>query len=214
MIASKLAKQPELVSRQLKSSKHGVELILRLWGFLGESLDAKQGAWSDAEISTAFDLLGIPGHLRDGRAPFDPPAPAEDIYQYRRDFILCGVDRLQKTLTELTRVDRREREHAETGASVLGTKQAALIMRYERQAWQCYDAMLKVAKESASPELAMPEVVLESEVESNLEDEFETEPMMERQEYALPNEPNEKPTGNRDLNRHQRRRLAAKTRKG
>jgi hypothetical protein len=81
LIASKLSKQPELVSRQLKGSKHGVELMLRDWDRLGESLDLKKGALSDAEISTAFGLLGIASHLRDGRAPFNPTTPGEDIYQ-------------------------------------------------------------------------------------------------------------------------------------
>jgi hypothetical protein len=214
VVASKLAKQPELVARQLRSSKHGIELILRTWDLLGESLDAKKGNWSDAEISTVFDLLGIPSHLRDGRAPFNPVAPGEDAYQFRRDFIFREYDRLKQTLPGLVRVDRTEREHSETGASVLGTKQAALIMRYERQAWLRYDAMLVVAKASGPQVVAMPELAPEPEVESEPEEEFDAEPLVERPQYELPNEPNGKPTQNRNLNRHQRRKQAAKAGKG
>jgi len=158
LIASKLAKQPELVSHQLKTSKHGVELILRTWDRLGESLDTKKGAWSDAEISTAFDLLGIPGHLRDGRAPFDPAVAGDDSYQFRRTFVFTEGDRLRAKESQLARLDRTDREQAETGASILGTKPVALLLRYENAAWRRYETMLKAAKASAPQELVLPEV--------------------------------------------------------
>jgi hypothetical protein len=229
LIASKLAKQPELVSRQLRASKHGVQLILRLWDRLGESLDTKKGAWSDAEISTAFDLLGVPSHLRDGRAPFDPAVPGEDVYQYRRAFAFSEVDRLRALESELERVDRREREHTETGAAVLGTKPVVLLLRYERQAWQRYDSMLAAAKASAPHEIAMPEIPPEqdftesdaeieamvatkspAEIEEMLAD-IQTE--MTRRGYAAPNEPSLQPAPTRTPNRHQRRKRDSKARK-
>jgi hypothetical protein len=213
LVASKLAKQPEFVSHQLQTSKHGVELILRTWDLLGESLDAKKGAWSDAELSTVFDLLGTPGHLRDGRAPFDPRVPGGDVHQSRRDFVFREYGRLETKLKDLVHVDRKDRLHAENGASVLGSKPAALIMRYERQAWQRYDAMLKVAKESGPQALAVPELVPEPEFESELDEEFEAEPELELQSYDQPNEPNSRPAEGRNLNRHQRRKQAAKARK-
>jgi hypothetical protein len=229
LIASKLAKQPELVSRQLQASKHGVQLILRLWDRLGESLDTKKGAWSDAEISTAFDLLGVPSHLRDGRAPFNPAVPGEDVYQYRRAFAFSEGDRLRALESELARVDRREREHAETGAAVLGTKPVVLLLRYERQAWQRYDTMLAAAKASAPHEIAMPEIPPEQEVtESDAEIEAmvatktpaEIEEMladiqteMTRRGYAAPNEPSSEPVPSHALNRHQRRKRDSKARK-
>jgi hypothetical protein len=213
LIASKLAKQPELVSRQLKGSKYGVELILRTWDLLGESLDAKKGAWSDPELSTVFDLLGTPGHLRDGRAPFDPAVPGGDVHQSRRDFVFREYGRLETKLKDLMHVDRKDRQHTETGASVLGSKPAALIMRYERQAWLRYDAMLKVAKESAPQAPAVPELVAESVFESEPDEEFEAEPELELQSYDQPNEPNSRRAEDRNLNRHQRRKQAAKARK-
>ena len=233
LIASKLAKQPELVSRQLKASKHGVELMLRTWDRLGESLDTKKGAWSDPEISTAFDLLGIPSHLRDGRAPFDPFKAGEDVYQYRRAFIFSEGDRLRALRSELARVDRREREHAETGASAFGTKPIVLLLRYENAAWRRYDLMLKAAKTGAPQEITQPEAEPEqkfaaeddafdaevkaliasktpAEVEELLED-MQTE--LNRRDYTVPNEPKSEPVQNRNLNRHQRRKLASQARK-
>jgi hypothetical protein len=225
LIASKLAKQPELVSRQLKSSKHGVELILRLWDLLGESLDTKKVAWSDAEISTAFDLLGIPSHLRDGRAPFDPRGGDEDVHQSRRTFIFSEGDRLRARESELARVDRRDREHAETGASLLGTKPVALLLRYENAAWRRYDTMLKAAKAvtpEIKPETAFPEddaafaaevkAMIASDTSYTIEEDDQTE--SDDQEYAIPNEPRLEAVASRPMNRHQRRRMATQTRKG
>jgi hypothetical protein len=233
LIASKLAKQPEAVSRQLQSSKQGVELILRTWDRLGESLDTKKGAWNEAELSTAFDLLGIPGHLRDGRAPFDPRGEGEDVYQYRRTFIFSEYERLQKQQQGFSRVDRTEREHAETGASVLGTKPVALLLRYENAAWRRYDAMLKAAKGGAPQEVVIPEAQPEADVAADdqaFEDEANAliasqtpaenaallehmEAELSRHGIVLPNEPDSEPVASRPLNRHQRRKLASKSRK-
>jgi hypothetical protein len=232
LVASKLAKQPELVSSQLKSSKHGVELILRQWDRLGESLDTKKGAWADAEISTAFDLLGVPSQLRDGRAPFDPRDPAEDVYQYRRTFIFAEGDRLRAKASDLSGLDRRERERAETGASVLGTKPVALIVRYENLAWRRYDTMLKAAKESAPQEVVIPEAKPEQDV-ANDDAAFEAaanamiasqtpaenaamladmEALLVRRGYQAPNEPSSEAVASRPLNRQQRRKQASKAR--
>jgi hypothetical protein len=233
VVASQLARQPALVSRQLKCSKHGVELILRLWDLLGESLDTKKGAWSDAEVSTAFDLLGIPSHLRDGRAPFDPAGPGEDVYQHRRDFVFGEGDRLRAHAAALGQTDRRDREHAETGGAILGTKPVVLLLRYERQAWQRYDLMLKAVTAATSQESSIPEAEPEQDVAdsgSALDVEVHTptasRTTIETQEiaadirselshpgYPVPNEPNSARGSKRPLNRHQRRKLDSKARK-
>jgi hypothetical protein len=234
LVASKLAKQPELVSHQLKSSKHGVELILRQWDRLGESLDTKKGAWSDAEISTAFDLLGVPSQLRDGRAPFDPRGQGEDVYQYRRSFIFAEGDRLRAQKSELSGLDRKERGHAETGASLLGTKPVALLLRYENRAWRRYDTMLQAARASAPQVVAIPEAIPEQDfAESDAAFEAEAnaliasqtpaenaamlaemEAELVRRGYQAPNEPSSQPVASRPLNRHQRRKQASQARKG
>jgi hypothetical protein len=230
LIASKLAKQPEAVSRQLKSSKHGVELILRTWDRLGESLDTKKGAWNEAELSTAFDLLGIPGHLRDGRAPFDPRGEGEDVFQYRRNFIFSEYEQLKKQQQSFSRVDRTEREHAETGASVLGTKPVALLLRYENAAWRRYDTMLQAARASSPQAVAIPEVqpeqddaAFEAKVNALIASQTpgenaalleDVEAHLSRHGIVLPNEPNSEPVASQGLNRRQRRKLASQVRKG
>jgi hypothetical protein len=232
LIASKLAKQPELVSRQLRSSKHGVELLMRTWDRLGESLETKKGAWSDAELSTAFDILGIPSHLRDGRAPFDPYVAGEDVYQHRRTFIFSEYARLQTQQESFTRVDRNEREHAETGASLLGTKPIALLLRYENAAWRRYDTMLKAAKASAIQETPIPEAepdtdvvdaeaAFDAEVEALIATKSPTEikemlanvqSEMSRRGYAMPNEASSEQPVSPRLNRQQRRKQAVAAR--
>jgi hypothetical protein len=233
VVASRVARQPELVSRQLKCSKHGVELILRLWDLLGESLDTKKGAWSEAEISTAFDLLGFPSHLRDGRAPFDPAVTGEDVYQHRRNFVISEGDRLRALALALGQTDRRDREHAETGGAILGTKPVVLLLRYERQAWQRYDLMLKAVTAAISQETSIPEAEPEQDVADSVAP-FDPEvqaptaamTMIEIQEipaevrnelsrlaYPVPNEPNSARGVKRPLNRHQRRKLDSKARK-
>jgi hypothetical protein len=234
LVASKLAKQPELVSRQLKGSKHGVELLMRNWNLLGESLDTKKGAWNDAELSTALDLLGIPSHLRDGRAPFDPSVPGVDVYQHRRTFIFSEYERLRTLNSELSRLDRREREQAETGAAVLITKPLALLLRYESAAWRRYDTMLKAARASAPPAAVIPEVHPEQdftdedaafEAEANAMIASQTpaenaallehmEAELSRHGITLPNEPDSEPTQGSAMNRHQRRKQASRARKG
>ena len=233
LVASKLAKQPELVSRQLQASKQGIEQMLRTWDRLGESLDTKKGAWNDAELSTAFDLLGIPGHLRDGRAPFDPRGEGEDVYQYRRTFVFSEYEQLQKQQQSFTRVDRTERGHAETGASVLGTKPVVLLLRYENAAWRRYDTMLKTARASAPQEVVIPEAEpepgfaadspeFEAEVNAMIASQTpaenaalleDVEAHLSRHGIVVPNEPNSEPIASRPLNRHQRRKLASKARK-
>jgi hypothetical protein len=230
--ASKLSRQPELVSRQLQASKHGIELILRTWDLLGESLETKKGAWSDAEVSTALDLLGLPSHLRDGRSPFDPFTVGDDVYQCRRAFIFREYARLQTLKESFSRVDRTEREHAETGASVLGTKPVTLLLRYENAAWRRYDAMLKVAKGQVIQAGPTPEIdttiedqeaayaaevraMIESDPSVDMDALMEDDPTeLDSEEPTIPNEADSTSSASRPRNRHQRRRLASQARKG
>jgi hypothetical protein len=57
--------------------------------------------------------------------------------------------------TALNPIDSMERNHTASGASALRSKAAALILRYEREAWRHYDAMLAAAKADAAKTPAM-----------------------------------------------------------
>jgi hypothetical protein len=208
-LAKRLAKNPMVVARQLETTAHGVEVLLSIWRRLGESLETAKGEWSAEEISTAFDVLGIPTQLRDGRAPFDPPEghPIDKV-SCRRSFVKCEVDRLQESLaTALVPIDSMERNHAASGASSLRSKAAALILRYEREAWRHYDAMLAAAKADAAKTPAIGKVEVE-EVEDEPGEEDDATPL--KTIVAHPPEASSvAPPKGRKLNRRQRRAMAA-----
>jgi hypothetical protein len=221
-LLGKLSKRPEVVLPQLEASKHGVELLLTLWGRLALSLESKDGAWSAEEVATAFDLCGVPRQLRDGRAPFDPAEPGADVHEHRRLFLVEQGDRLIRSLSGgLDRADHDAKGYTATAAFALTTKRAALVLRYEREAWKRYDAMLAAAKGQIQPQAApkkevapprkevdySPEAVEEmlDEMEAELENPRRPDPSAEFEPAAKPGRP---------LNRRARRRMAAMARQG
>jgi hypothetical protein len=155
ILGGKLSKRPEVILPQLEASKHGVEFLLVLWNRLALSLQSKKCEWSEAEVSTAFDLCGIPRHLRDGRAPFDPADTGDDIQEYRRLFVVDQARRLIDSLSGgLDRVDFDAKQYTASASFALTTRRAALVLRYEREAWKRYDVMLAAAKGQAKPQAA------------------------------------------------------------
>jgi hypothetical protein len=222
VLLGKLSKRPEVILPQLEASKHGAELLLTLWGRLALSLESKDGAWSAEEVATAFDLCGVPRQLRDGRAPFDPAEPGADVHEHRRLFLVEQGDRLIRSLSGgLDRADHDAKGYTATAAFALTTKRAALVLRYEREAWKRYDAMLAAVKWTSQPQAApkkgvapprkdveySPEVVEEmlGEMEAEIENPRRPDPSVEFEPAAK--------TG-RPLNRRARRRMAAISRHG
>ena len=201
-----------------------MEFLLILWQCLSLSLAAKAGAWSDEEVATIYDLCGIPRGLRDGRAPFDPAKPVADLQEHRRLFVVDQIRRLVDSLSEgLDRVDQDAKGYTASAAFALTTKRAALVLRYEREAWKRYDAMLAVVKGPAAPGAA-PEkkVVSPSRAESPAYSPAMVEAMLDEMEEEIenPREPSpavefEPVAGpERSPNRRARRRMAAMSRHG
>jgi len=154
-LAEGLARHPETVSARLQTTKHGAELLARHWGRLGEAIDANRG-WSDAEVATALDMLGVPAHLRAGSTQLDPSKPGVDLYEFRRGLIVDEIRRLTDLIqSTLGPADASERGQAETGASGLLTKPAMLILRYERDAWRTYRAAIKEARAATPAPIAL-----------------------------------------------------------
>ena len=136
-VAARLARDPVLAPRQLETTLAGVKLLLEFWLGLIEALDAP-GGWSDVQCSTALDLLGIPADLRSGRTPIDGPE-GSDLVADRRALALDKVDRLEGLRDDvLAPLDELERRQAMTGDVALLSKPAALVLRYERDAWRRY----------------------------------------------------------------------------
>jgi hypothetical protein len=222
ILAGRLSKRPEVILPQLEASKHGVEFVMNLWQRLALSLQSKKEVWSEAEVATAFDLCGIPRHLRDGRVPFDPAEPEADLQEYRRIFVVDQVRRLVDSLSGgLDRVDWEAKGYTASAAFALTTKRAALVLRYEREAWKRYDVMLAAAKGQSQPQAApkkevapppkdvdySPEVVeaMLDEMEAEIENPRKPDPAVEFEPAAKPGRP---------LNRRARRRMAAMSRHG
>src|SRR4051795_4330999 len=70
-------KDPARVARALSRTKQGADWLLERWEGLGAVLRSN-GAWDEAQRRLAFDLLGVPGELRDGslRIPAAADTPA------------------------------------------------------------------------------------------------------------------------------------------
>jgi hypothetical protein len=149
-LLASLPRRPEVVAYRLRGSAHGLTVMIRLWRRLGETLDAKQGAWSESETAMACDLLGLATHLRGGRLPFDPPDGA-DVHASRRDFITREVAALTSALEErLGPLDSLKRERARSGSTAFLNKSTQLILRYERDAWRRYSEAVKVVHAEAA----------------------------------------------------------------
>ena len=159
-LISRLANNPTLYSARLQTTLHGVELMIEYWYRLLETL-VEGSDWSEAQASTALDLLGIPTTLRDGRTPIDDPeaeAEAEDedgpATSFRKTLASGEIQRLVALRDEaLQSIDDLERKQAIRGDVALLAGPAKLIQRYERDAWRRFNQSIKVlSRPTPSPE--------------------------------------------------------------
>ena len=154
-IAARLAKNPVLASRQLKTTLAGVVLLIEAWFLLASTLDT--GDWSEAEASKALDLLGVDPEFRSARTAIDP-TDGTDRVTFRTKLLLDELDRLEALRDEsMVPLDELERRHAMLGSSALLSKQAKLLLRYEREAWKHFNDSMKELKAHAQ---AAPPVVV------------------------------------------------------
>ena len=154
-LAARLPKNPVVVSRELQTSLSGVILLIEAWLLLASVLE--NGDWSELEVSKALDLLGVDPDYRSARMPIDGPAGTDPI-AFRRELALAEISRLEEIRDEsMIPLDDLARRHAMAGASALLSKQAKLLLRYEREAWNHYNQSMKDVK--ASKEFTPPVVV-------------------------------------------------------
>ncbi len=153
-LLGRLGRQPEVVAHQLRTSAHGVALLIRLWERLAEALDASEG-WNEPEVATACDLLGIPVLLRSGRLPFDPRGADGDVREARRTFVRTEIQRLQARLEgPMAKVDATDHDIAVRGTLAMLTRPVQLILRYEAAANRVFDRMYALARSTSDPEPA------------------------------------------------------------
>jgi hypothetical protein len=163
-IFARLAKDPVLVSRQLRATLAGAVLLLESWlGLVASLLNGKD--WSESEASKALDLLGVGIDLRSARTLIDAPQGTDSV-AFRRALATEEVERLQTLMEDaLIPLDDLERRQAMKGDIALLSKPAKLILRYERDAWKRYWDSMKELKDQAPP----PAVVEEPKVRERVD---------------------------------------------
>ena len=138
----RLERNPILVSRQLQTTLAGVVLLIEAWMLLGEALEGDRD-WSESERSRALDLLGVDPDFRSGRTVVDAPE-GEDSAAFRRALALEEFDRLE-TLRDHSMIplDEMARRRSIQGDVALLSKEAKLLLRYEREAWTHFKRSMK-----------------------------------------------------------------------
>jgi hypothetical protein len=121
LLGDRLARKPELVSKQLRQSKYGCQWLLEQWSDLKSVLDSGE-SWNDEQVKRAYDLIGLPLHDRESLAPLDDPAGfVENTCTYLRELI---ADRYEY-------IDNLERTNAEDGNPGKPNKKILQLRRYE-----------------------------------------------------------------------------------
>ena len=161
-LADRLSKRPILIAAQLESTPHGADLKIAMWDALASSIEVN-GTWTDAEASMALDLLGVSTALRSGRTPID--IRGGDLAAHR----LALANRERSRLIELKAetlepLDALHRKQAERIAAALVTPTAALLLRYERDAWRRLREAMRDARQRPEP-AAEPEPEPEIKIE-------------------------------------------------
>ena len=145
-VARGLARNPAEVVAQLAGTKQGVALMIERWDQLAKSL--AMGLWDEADRGNALDLLGVdPAFRKPGQTVLDGP---EDNSSARIGGVIdAEIARLRERLAAiLGPADDLAREQAEASLTVLLSKPAALILRYEREAVRRFHAAMKLAHDA------------------------------------------------------------------
>jgi hypothetical protein len=152
VIYSRLARNPTLVSKQLRTTLAGAELMMEAWLGLTSALRFGRD-WNEIEASMALDLLGIDPNLRAAPTMIDPPDDHDPI-AFRLDLAknqFASLELLRDhALIPLEEVDRRR---ALAGDLALQSKPMQQLLRYERDAWRRYRESTRERKTKAATPL-------------------------------------------------------------
>jgi hypothetical protein len=144
-IFGRLARDPVLASRQLQATLSGVILLIEAWFRLIAALETGKD-WTESEASRALDLLGVAADLRNGRTPIDDPEGGY-VVAFRQALALEQVERLEALRDQgLIPLDELQRRQALAGDIAILSKEAKLVLRYEREAWKRYNESMKELK--------------------------------------------------------------------
>ncbi len=154
-LAERLSRKPALVSRQLRRTAQGCEILLERWALLTLILHAS-GGWDDAQQALALDLMGVPLELRAGSTLLEAPEgtdPVEHLQTLAADEV-ARLEALQAGV--LAEVDAEERE-----AAVEGRYDDADLKRLRRYESSCMGHLRwAVAQLSPAPAAEAPAVAV------------------------------------------------------
>ena len=137
----RLSKEPENISRHLKTSLQGAIWLRDRWQGLARSLEAG-GDWSDDEVAHALDLLGVPSVFRESKSsPLDPPKGDESTVRDFRTKLANdqAADLSERIAGPLATLDELDRERALNDLALIDNPKLARLRRYEAALMRRYD---------------------------------------------------------------------------
>ena len=148
-LAARLSRKPELISRKLQTTYHGVALLIALWNRLARALEDR-GSLDEVESSTALDLLGVPRIFRAGTNDLTPPDGVE-LRVHLAEVIAEETTRLEELEAALIPLDDMNRADAERGIGVMLTRECRTIFADESRASTRLKAALKAIDRHCTP---------------------------------------------------------------
>jgi hypothetical protein len=133
-LAAQLAPNPPAISRRLRQTRQGCQLLTDRWEDLGRALDAG-GEWTAAQRSLALDLLGVSAERRAmGLTELDA-APEQDVRALSAAIVARERGRLAQLGASpgLVELDALERAQAVQGQDLGDSAEARLLARYESE---------------------------------------------------------------------------------
>lgn len=162
---ARLADDPETTAHRLRRNSHGCWLLADRWTALRHGLDADRCRWTDADLSLALGLLGLPHatrHLDETataltgsaeRARAGDPAACTAL-RARIDEQLEALSARAVELEET--VDASERAALEEGGAFDFGPEAERVRRYQRAAWRQFWKLLDELDEHQRTRLPLP----------------------------------------------------------
>ena len=141
---ARLPKNPLLGIAELEGTKAGCGAMIEVWVRLLDALDDHE-TWTEPELSTAMDLLGVPAHLRFGNS-LTHPKDCEDLALHQRSLAELEIERLEFAIEDGLKVgDEAERQRQLMGGGA-GSAQSLRLMRYSSAAANRFTRYLAMAQ--------------------------------------------------------------------
>jgi hypothetical protein len=130
VMAGGLRKKPEVVSRQLRQTPQGADLLIERWEALNGTIH-KNGDWDSGQREMALDMLGVSHALRSGRTPLDPIDTTIPTSTWLSTVAEDEIRTLRNSKPMLEAHDAREHEMAMHGLEPTPDSELKRLKRYE-----------------------------------------------------------------------------------